>query len=85
MTRYLVNEMVCDNKHGLHKMEEPHFFKTKQDADEYVMKRISTGYTKGKGYNVSTIKGWHNEAGATITTLYYNGGFSEFYVYSVEI
>lgn len=85
MTRYIVNEMVCDNRHDLHKMEEPRVFKTRSAADEYVMARITTAYTKENDYRKTSTRGWLNDAGTAITTLYYNGGFSEFYVTAADV
>ena len=44
MTRYIVNEMVCDNRHDLHKMEEPRVFKTRKAAVKWWNKMV--GKTK---------------------------------------
>ena len=85
MIRYIANEMVCDNKGGLHTMRRPRVFRSEEAAQKYVMERVATEYTKDKGYNVEEVRGWENGVGAKITTVYYNGGFSEFYVHAEEV
>ena len=81
---FTVNEMVCDNKGGLHTMRQPRYFRTEDEAQKYVMERVATEYTKENGYAVEDVRGWENGVGAKITTVYYNGGFSEFYVYPIK-
>ena len=49
------------------------------------MARITTAYTKENGYRTTVTRGWLNDAGTAITTLYYNGGFSEFYVTAADV
>lgn len=84
MTRFIVNEMICDNRVQLHTMKRPRVFKTEEAAHVYVMERVSTEYTKEKGYKVKEVRGWDNGEGK-LTTVFYNGGFSEFCIYREDI
>ena len=85
MRKYIVNEMVCDNKADLHKMRAPAAFDSLDDARKYVKDRTASEYVQAKGYDVDEVREWMNREGTLITTIYYTGGFSEFYIHSIEV